>query len=302
MGIGLLAHYRSCVSSSTADNGRMYRQLPLDGLGSEHRGRVRCATSVLAAALLGLMTIPLTAAQEQTAAVLKQHDVDFFYRSAVAPFSCDALERRVMSVLHALGARQDIDVQVTNCNYSINSQTTIETGQSSSDRYRRPSDPWASSSDPFGSPSDRFRNRQTDWEQSSHIRIRLMMPVEVTPEVLEELKRDKTRRELISRVTDNPNVGLDEPIVFPARRENITLSRRTIDLEPEECELLDQMSRSIFRELGLRVVKGRPRCDRDRVSHIPPQLTVEALMPIMPTVPQLTPPGGGEKEEAEPSG
>ena len=302
MGMSLLAHYRSCVSSSTADNGRMHRHLPLDGLGIEHRGRARCATSVFAAALLGLMTIPFAAAQEQTAAVLKQHEVDFFYRSAVAPFSCDSLERRVMSVLHALGARQDIDVKVSNCNYLNNSQTTIETGPSSSDRYRRPSDPWASSSDPFGSPSDRFRNRRTDWEQSSHIRIRLMMPVEVTPEVLEELKKDKSRRELISRVTDNPNVALDEPIVFPARRENITLSRRTIDLEPEECELLDQMSRSIFRELGLRVVKGRPRCDRDRVSHIPPQLTVEALMPIMPSVPKLTPPGAGENEEADPSG
>lgn len=129
-----------------------------------------------------------------------------------------------------------------------------------------------------------------------------MMPVEVTPEVLEELKKDKSRRELISRVTDNPNVGLDEPIVFPARREHITLSRRTIDLEPEECELLDQMSRGIFRELGLRVVKGHPSCDRDRVSHIPPQLTVEALMPIMPSVPKLTPPGGGENEESDPSG
>jgi hypothetical protein len=258
--------------------------------------------SFLAPILLGLMTIPIATAQEQTAAVLKQHDVDFFYRSAVAPFSCDGLERRVMSVLHALGARQDIDVKVSNCNYSINSQTTIETGQGSSDRYRRPSDPWASSSDPFASPSDRFRNRRTDYEQSSHVRIRLMMPVEVTPEVLAELKKDKSRRELISRVTDNPNVALDEPIVFPARRENITLSRRTIDLEPHECELIDQMSRGIFRELGLRVVKGRPSCDRDRISHIPPQLTVEALMPIMPTVPKLTPPGEAETEEADPSG
>ena len=258
-------------------------------------------SSFLAPVLLSLMTIPFATAQEQTAAVLKQHEVDFFYRSAVAPFSCDALERRVMSVLHALGARQDIEVKVSNCNYVINSQTTIETGQSSSERYRRPSDPWASSSDPFGSSSDRFRNRMTEREQSSHIRVRLMMPVEVTPEVLEELKKDKSRRELVSRVTDNPNVALDEPIVFPARRENITLSRRTLDLEPDECELLEQMSTSIFRELGLRLVSGRPSCDRDRISRIPPQLTVEALMPIMPAVPKLTPPGEGEKE-TDPSG
>jgi hypothetical protein len=250
---------------------------------------------------VGFVSVPFAAEQEQTAAVLKFHEVDFFYRSAVAPFSCDALERRVMSVLHALGARQDIEVKVSNCNHTITSQTTIDTGQNRSDRYRTPSDPWANPSDPFDASSDRYRSRRLDREQSSHIRVRLMMPVEVTPEILEELKKDKSRRELISRVTDNPNVGLDEPIIFPARRESITLSRRTIDLVPEECELIDQMSRGIFRELGLRVVKGRPSCDRDHISHIPPQLTVEALMPIMPTVPQLTPPGAGENE-AEPTG
>jgi hypothetical protein len=280
---------------------RMHPELWLDRLGSENRGRARRRSSFLAPVLLGLMTIPFATAQEQTAAVLKQHDVDFFYRSAVAPFSCDALERRVMSVLHALGAREDMEVKVSNCNYSSSSQTTIDTGQNPSDRYRTPSDPWARSSDPFGSTSDRFRNRATNWEQSSHIRVRLMMPVEVTPEVLAELKKDKSRRELISRATDNPNVALDDPIVFPARRENITLSRRTLDLEPEECELLEQMSTSIFRELGLRVVNGRPSCDRDGISHIPPQLTVEALLPIMPGVPQPSPPGAGEKE-ADPSG
>lgn len=279
----------------------MHSHLSVDSVERQNRRRARRTSCCLAPVLLGLMTMPFAAAQEQTAAVLKQHEVDFFYRSAVAPFSCDALERRVMSVLHALGARQDMEVRVSNCSYGFNSQTTIDAGQSGSDRYRRPSDPWAGSSDPFDPSSDRFRTRRLEHEQSSHIRVRLMMPVEATPEILEELKKDKSRRELISRVTNNPNVALDEPIVFPARRENITLSRRTLDLEPEECELLEQMSTSIFRELGLRVVKGRQSCDRDRISRIPPQLTVEALMPIMPAVPQLTPPGEGEKE-TDPSG
>ena len=299
----MVAHYRSCVSSYTADNARMHPHLLPDGLGIENRRRARRALSFPALVLLSSMTIPFAAAQEPTAAVLKLHEVGFFYRSAIAPFSCGGLERRVKSVLHALGARDDIEVRVSNCNLGIDSQTAINTGQNPSDPYRTPSDGWGGSSDRWGASSDRLRNRRLEREQSSHIRVRLMMPVEVTPEILEELKRDKSRRELVSRVTDNPNVALDEPIVFPARRENITLSRRTIDLEPEECELLEQMSTSIFRELGLRVVKGRQSCDRDRISHISPQLTVEALLPIMPSVPQLTPPGEGESEhETEPSG
>lgn len=281
----------------------MHPNLSPSGLGNVNRGQGWRTSSFLAPILLSLMTIPPVAAQEQeqTAAVLKHHEVDFFYRSAVAPFSCGGLERRVKSVLYALGAREDMEVKVSNCNLGIDLQTTIDMGQDPSDRYPTPSDAWGGSSDRWGASPDRLRNRRLDREQSSHIRIRLMMPVEVTPEVLEELKKDKSRRELISRVTDNPNVGLDEPIVFPAQRQTVTLSRRTLDLEPQECELLDQMSRSIFRELGLRVVKGRPSCDRDRISHIPPQLAVEALLPVMPAVPKLTPPGEGESEP-DPSG
>lgn len=269
--------------------------------GSERLCRVWRTSNFLAPVLLGLMTLPVAAAQEQTAAVLKHYDVGFFYRSSVAPFSCDALQRRVMSVLHALGAREDIQVRVSNCNAVNAAQTTIEMGGSQSDGYRAPSDPFRSSSDRWGTSPERLRSSRIEREQSSHIRVRLMMPVEVTPEILEELKRDKARRELVSRVTDNANVALDEPIVFPAQRKTITLSRRTLHLEPEECELLEQMSTGIFRELGLRVVSGRQSCDRDSISRIPPQLTVEALMPIMPSVPQLTPPGDGESE-TEPSG
>jgi hypothetical protein len=269
-----------------------------DRLGSEHRHRVRLI--LLAAAVLALIAAQSAAGQEQTAAVLKQHEVDFFYRSSVAPLSCSALEGRVMSVLHALGAREDIKVTVNDCRPVIAPQMPTDTWESPSDRWRTPSDNWGSSSDRWPSASERLRDRAAGREQSSHIRVRLMMPVEVTPEVLEELKRDKSRRELVSRVTGNPNASLDEPIVFPARRQNVTLSRRTLDIEPEECELLEQMSTSIFRELGMRVVSGRPRCDRDRISNIPPELTVEALMPIMPTVPQLSPaPSEGETDPSQ---
>lgn len=294
-----VAHYRSCVSLCTADNGRMHPNPPVGMWRSDTRDRRSRPPTFLASVLLGLTAVQFVAAQEQTAAVLKLHEVDFFYRSSVAPLSCSALEGRVMSVLHALGAREDIKVTVNNCHPVIAPQMPTDDWENPSDRWRTPSERWGSSSDRWPSSSERLRNRAAGREQSSHIRVRLMMPVEVTPEVLEELKRDKSRRELVSKVTGNPNASLDEPIVFPARRQNITLSRRTLDIEPEECELLEQMSTSVFRELGVRVVSGRPRCDRDRISNIPPQLTVEALMPIMPSVPQLSPPSG--ESETDPS-
>jgi hypothetical protein len=136
------------------------------------------------------------------------------------------------------------------------------------------------------------------------VRIRAMMPVEATPEVLAEMEKDKSRRELVRRVTGSHD-AMSEPIVFPAERREVDLSRRTLKLEPEECELLEQMSKSIFKELGIRVVRRSTGCSRDQVSNIPPSLTVEALMPVLPSVPTLSPAAGekgegnSDKEEAD---
>lgn len=243
------------------------------------------------------------AAQEETAAVLKLQEVDFFYRSSIAYFSCSDLQGRVASIMQLLGARQDVQVTVTGCDTLVAPDTPDYTWNptnrgASSDRWGTPTDRWGTSSDRFrSSTSSGFGARRSDREQSAHIRVRLMIPVEVTPEVLDEMEKDKARRELVSRVTGNANAALDDPIVFPAQRQTITLSRKTADLEPDECELLEQMSSSVFRKLGIRVVRRGPRCDRNEISHIPPQVTVEALMPVMPTAPQLTPaPAGGESD------
>ena len=229
-------------------------------------------------------------AQEQTAAVLKLQEVDFFYRSSIALFSCSDLKGRVASIFSALGARDDIKVSVNGCDAVVTPlDEPMGTWQTPSNPGQTPSSgSWQSpSSSRWQTSSDRFGNRPVGRDQSAHVRVRLMMPVEVTPEVLAELNKDKSRRELVSRVTGNPAANLDDPIVFPAQRQHVTLSRQTVDLEPDECELLEQMSTSVFRELGIRVVGRGPQCDRNQVSHVPPQVTVEALMPVMPTAPQL---------------
>jgi hypothetical protein len=122
---------------------------------------------------------------------------------------------------------------------------------------------------------------------------------------MQEMERDKSRRELVSRVTGNASAGLNDPIVFPAERRVVTLSRKTVDLDPEECELIEQISQSVFRKLNMRVVGGRPHCDRDRISNIPLKVEVEALMPVMPEAPQILPPEGAAtapESEAPPAG
>jgi hypothetical protein len=232
-----------------------------------------------------------TAAQQYTPAVLKLHEFDFFYQSSVVNLSCIALKGRISSILRVLGARDDVHVDVTGCDVLV-ADEPADVWHSRSDRTQNPSDRWRTSS------SSRLARRSATRAQSSHIRLRMMMPVEVTPEVLAELEKDKSRRELVSRVLKNPALGLNEPIVFPAQRQLVTLSRRTVDLEAEECELLEQMSTTVFPRLGIRVVRRGPNCGRDGVSRMPPQVTVEALLPVIPAGPQLLPPEEPPAESA----
>jgi hypothetical protein len=85
--------------------------------------------------------------------------------------------------------------------------------------------------------------------------------------------------------------------VFPASWQSVTLSRDSIGIEPEECELLEQMSTDVFRQLGVRVVRGGANCDRRRASRISPKLTVKAFVGVpfgTGTVPQV--PAAGESD------
>jgi hypothetical protein len=229
-------------------------------------------------------------ADEPVAAVFKAREVGFFYRTNNGSHPCYALEGRVATILRAVGARDDIKVDVNGCdNFSTAQESTF-------DRWGR-----ERGGDRFDDPMDRFRNddRRREREQSAHIRVSLMTPVVVTPKVLAEIDKDKSRRELVSRVTGNPAAGMNDPIVFAAQRQEVTLSRRTIRLEPADCELLEQMTTSVFRELDVRVVRRSLNCDSRQSSNIPPQLTVEALLPTGALMPM--PEAGREPKPAAPA-
>lgn len=265
------------------------------GAQNQPRGRLTGAVVFLC---LPLLTGHALAQEGHTPAVLKLKETSFFYRTRVAPFTCLELERRVASLMSALGARNDIDVDVSGCDSSVAPLEPADISQSGSGsgRWGTAHNRWETAADPFS------RTQRNAYEQTSHVRIRMMIPVEVTPEILAEMEKDKSRRELISRVTGNPAASFDDPIVFPAERREVTLSRRTVDLEADECELLEQMSASLFRELKMRVVQPGPRCSRDSISRMPPNMVVEALMPIFPTAPQVGPAPGEPVEEVSDAG
>ena len=223
-------------------------------------------------ALAVLAVVPLTArasTEEPVPAVWKEHQLSFNYSSTHAVYACKSLTGRVGDLLRAVGARDDIKVSANNCDDTLTPATPGVIGPSG--RIARPV------SSPY--PESRL---DTSGRQSVFVHVTLMMPAEVTPEVLVELEKDKQRRELVARVSGNPAARFNDPVIFAAERQEVTLSHKTVGLEPEECELVEQMSTTVFRELGVNVVRKRANCDKTRPGLTPPELVVESLMPAQP--------------------
>lgn len=238
------------------------------------RRRFCRSTSARAALLAALAFSCAAGADDEVAAVFKAQEVRFVYRSFVNPLDCGELRNHVAVILRAVGARDDIKVQATNCELFLPPDQDPDW------------DSWDR-----GSPLDRFAPGR-ERLQLSNVRIEFMFPVEATPAVLAEIDKDKSRRELISRVTGNPLAALNDPIIFPTQRKEVTLSRSTIRLRPSDCELLEQMIPTVFRKLDIKVVSRQLNCDPHQRSHFAPKVVVETLWPKGAPAP-----GDKEKEE-----
>jgi hypothetical protein len=253
--------------------------------------RTGAAWALMAVSPLALGAEP--GANEPITAVYKAQEVSFQYRSSNRFYPCHELEHRVAVILVAVGARDDITVKARNCDAFMidNGNNNIDpmTGRDNMDPFER--DRWGTSSSRFGRTNDRR-------EQYASVRVQLMVPVQVTPQVLKEIEKDKSRRELVSRVTGNMATAFNDPVIFEAKRQEVTLSQRTIRLRAEDCELLDQMSNSVFRKLNVKVLRRSFSCGpRDSESRIAPQLVAEALLPTGSLLPMPDPEKEKEKEK-----
>jgi len=232
---------------------------------------IRRSACLAVLGVFGVLSTPVQGSvEEPTPAVWKERKLSFHYSSSIAVYACKALEGRVADLLRAVGARDDIKVYANNCDQTLTPASPGVIGPSGRTTARPMSAPY---------PEGRL---DTAGRQSVFLLVTLMMPTEVTPDVLAELQKDKQRRELVARVSGNPAAKFNDPVIFAAERQEVTLSQKTVGLEPEECELVDQLSTTVFRELGVNVVRKRTNCDRTRPSMAPPELVVESLMPAQP--------------------
>ena len=245
-----------------------------------HRSGTRAAW-ILIVMSAGLAAHAAPAADEQnTMALWKEQRIDFYYRSSTAIYACSALQARIVTILYAVGARDDLRVDASGCDPML-----------SPPAQTMPSIPGRDSR-----TDDMFRNKASRGEQYAHVRIFVKTPIEATPEALAALKKDKPRRELLAKVTGKPETVIESEAQFPAQRQQITLSRDSIGLEAAECELLDELVNTVFADLKVRVLSRDYSCSPGHTSRIPPKITVEALVPVMHvTEPQIHP-GEGQTE------
>ena len=122
------------------------------------------------------------------------------------------------------------------------------------------------------------------------VRIRLVAPAEATPELLAELEKSRTTRELVARVRGERPEAVDVAAQFPARWRKVSLSRTATNLDSGDCELIDEIKRQVLPKLAVRVVRDDLRCSPYQYSGGPVRLELEALMVMplgLPTVSSL---------------
>jgi len=112
------------------------------------------------------------------------------------------------------------------------------------------------------------------------VEITLLSPVEVTPEVLAEFDKTKSTRELAARVRGDAKAAEVATTQFPAQWKRISLSRGKLNLEPGDCELIDQLKEKVFPKLAIKVVEDDVQCVPGRISMTQPRLVVDALAPM----------------------
>lgn len=121
--------------------------------------------------------------------------------------------------------------------------------------------------------------------RSPVVRIRLSSPAEATPEVLAELAKTRSTRELTARLRGGRAAGSGVDAQFPAHWKRVSLARRAgFQFDSGDCELVDAFKRQVMPRLAIRVVQDNMRCSSQSYGGRV-RLEVEALTAAPPGLP-----------------
>ena len=109
--------------------------------------------------------------------------------------------------------------------------------------------------------------------------MKVVSPVEATPEAYAERDKNKSVRELTDRVRGGKSTHpLDSLEEFPAQWRKVPLTRGRLALEPGDCELIEELQRKVLPKLAVRVTKDNLLCSPNQLTLGQPRLEVEALV------------------------
>ena len=109
--------------------------------------------------------------------------------------------------------------------------------------------------------------------------MQVVGPVEATPEALADRDKNKSVRELAQRVRGKKSLQpLDSLEQFPAQWRRVSLSRGKLDLQPGDCELIEELRKKVLPKLGVRTVNDDLQCVPNQLTLGQPRLEVDALV------------------------
>lgn len=120
-------------------------------------------------------------------------------------------------------------------------------------------------------------------EWSPAVRIVAAFPAEATPELLAELAASAPERELAARAGGGP--ATEATAQFPARWRRVEFQsgpHGLRDIDDGDCELMEQLQRSVFERIGVRVLESRLSCVPRQVTLGAVRMLVEVLEPVPP--------------------
>jgi hypothetical protein len=203
----------------------------------------------------------------QVPAIWIEHDIRFTYVGQVTLYSCEGLRSKLNYILGQLNVRRDFKVTI-GCVGEI------------------------------GSPN--LNSAYSNIEYMPHVRIRAATPMEATPELLDELKREAPKRELLARVKGTSKDLDAQTAQFPAvwQRARFTGSRNySHKIGDGDCELFEHLRDRVFPKLGLKVEEeSKLRCDPNGVSAGSIHLAVDMLTPVPPPPAEAQPAGGASAD------
>jgi hypothetical protein len=174
-------------------------------------------------------------------AVWVEKKIHFTYVANTAYYSCDGLRNKVRSILKDIGARPGFKVTARGC---MNPRHGAE---------------WTPMLDIVGAA----------------------VPQAATPEVLAELAKDASTRELAAKAGGSTAPASEATAAFAAQVRRVDFRDSPIGLvQPGDCELVEQLRDGVFVPLGAKVVVNRMNCVPHTLNNGIIALSIDVLEPL----------------------